>query len=511
MSSSIVRGPARQPFPRRSRPFVRTLLPACAAGKASRPGGPLHRLGINLLALIFGILTGACGPAPQQDKADAKSASPQIAKGWSQNPWAPQEAGDPELAARIKQLEALGYTEGTEPMPNRSGVVTYDPERAYNGYTIVLSSHTSRATLIDMEGRVLHEWRYPTDAPWSTFQDEFRFEWEYTTQAQPREVEVGSFYRAWLYPDGSILGLMYALGLLKLDKDSNVIWRVAAPVHHDMDVTPDGTIYALSRRAGILPRYHPVEVVLDELIVLYSPDGKQMREVSLLDAIRDSDYSPQLKTARRKGEILHSNTLHVLDGRFADRIPAFKAGNVLTSFRHTDTICVIDMETEKVVWSMKGLWHMQHDPRLTDSGTITVFDNAGVAAGKPGDPGHVGSRIIEFDPLTHQVVWKFTGDNETQFYSEIVGSALRLPNGNTLINETRRGRYIEVTPDGRVVWEFINPNQSGPENQYIADLYDVLRFGPDLPLDWLPPTGDQDGPAPPPAPASASDQDSTAS
>jgi hypothetical protein len=33
----------------------------------------------------------------------------------------------------------------------------------------------------------------------------------------------------------------------------------------------------------------------------------------------------------------------------------------------------------------------------------------------------------------------------------------RLPNGNTLITEAAGGRLLEVTPDGRIVWEFINP------------------------------------------------------
>jgi hypothetical protein len=32
-----------------------------------------------------------------------------------------------------------------------------------------------------------------------------------------------------------------------------------------------------------------------------------------------------------------------------------------------------------------------------------------------------------------------------------------LPNGNTLINEGWFGRFFEVTRDGSVVWEYVNP------------------------------------------------------
>ena len=38
-----------------------------------------------------------------------------------------------------------------------------------------------------------------------------------------------------------------------------------------------------------------------------------------------------------------------------------------------------------------------------------------------------------------------------------MSSAERLPNGNTLITESDKGRAFEVTHAGEVVWEFWNP------------------------------------------------------
>ena len=43
------------------------------------------------------------------------------------------------------------------------------------------------------------------------------------------------------------------------------------------------------------------------------------------------------------------------------------------------------------------------------------------------------------------------------FYSPRVSNAQRLPNGNTLVNEGSFGRFFEVTADGDVVWEYVNP------------------------------------------------------
>ena len=43
-------------------------------------------------------------------------------------------------------------------------------------------------------------------------------------------------------------------------------------------------------------------------------------------------------------------------------------------------------------------------------------------------------------------------------FSPRISNAQRLPNGNTLINEGTFGRFFEVTRDGDVVWEYINPH-----------------------------------------------------
>jgi len=40
--------------------------------------------------------------------------------------------------------------------------------------------------------------------------------------------------------------------------------------------------------------------------------------------------------------------------------------------------------------------------------------------------------------------------------------------GNTLITESNGGRVLEVTPDHRIVWEFVNPNRVGENNELTA-------------------------------------------
>ncbi|HSN89535.1 MAG TPA: hypothetical protein VL025_22425, partial [Thermoanaerobaculia bacterium] len=57
-----------------------------------------------------------------------------------------------------------------------------------------------------------------------------------------------------------------------------------------------------------------------------------------------------------------------------------------------------------------------------------------------------------------------------------------LPNGNTLLTESENGRAIEVTPEGRIVWELYNPHRAGESNELVAVLFEVVRLPPDFPF-----------------------------
>ena len=77
-----------------------------------------------------------------------------------------------------------------------------------------------------------------------------------------------------------------------------------------------------------------------------------------------------------------------------------------------------------------------------------------------------GSRVLEIDPIAMQVVWQYDGassaDQYWTFYSAFISSARRLPNGNTLICEGMHGRVFQVTPEGDIVWEYVNPHFAEP-------------------------------------------------
>jgi hypothetical protein len=92
------------------------------------------------------------------------------------------------------------------------------------------------------------------------------------------------------------------------------------------------------------------------------------------------------------------------------------------------------------------------------------------------------SRVIEVNPATNEIVWKYQEAFPPSFYSDRISNAQRLLNGNTLINEGQFGRFFEVTPAGEVVWEYVNP-YFGPETVAAAkqmnNVFRVYRYTED--------------------------------
>jgi Arylsulfotransferase (ASST) len=277
--------------------------------------------------------------------------------------------------------------------------------------------------------------------------------------------------------------LFEAFGLIKLDRDSKTLWTYSDRVHHDMDVDVQGGILALAWREQTLTDSRPPRRVLGDNIIFVSPEGRRTRGISVLSALEGSPWAALVRFSRNQGaDLLHTNTVSLLDGRHARDRPAFRKGNLLVALRNLDFIGVIDPERGSFVWGLAGMWHQPHEPVLLPNGRLLVFDNYGR---RRGDAHR--SLVLELDPVTQQVAWSFGG--EPEFFSKVVGLAQRLPNGNTLVTSSTEGRVLEVTANGELVWEFRNPYQvvEGEETK-AATLFEVVRIDPAR-VSWLRPDG----------------------
>ncbi|MEX1080776.1 MAG: arylsulfotransferase family protein [Halofilum sp. (in: g-proteobacteria)] len=352
------------------------------------------------------------------------------------------------------------------------GVTQHDAARSAPGYTLYTSGDGPYARMIDAQGKVIHEWR----RPFSDVSD------ERSPMSTPRDDEFIYMRKAHVLPNGDLLAIYIAsgdtpwgYGMAKLNRESELLWFYPGRTHHDFDVASDGRIYALTHDfvpAG--PHRQFEDPYLDDYLVVLGPEGDEQRRISLTHALATSRFRMLLGTIPHfaTGDPLHTNAVQRLDNAQAEAIPGAESGDVLLSFRELSLIAVLSVEDEQIVWATRGPWVEQHDPRVLDNGNILIFDNGG--AFQPGN----ASRVLEFNPRTHAVTWRYAGTPEQPFDSHIRGAAERLRNGNTLITESNGGRLLEVTAAGEIVWEYVHPVRGGDAEQYIPAVSWGQRIAP---------------------------------
>lgn len=95
-----------------------------------------------------------------------------------------------------------------------------------------------------------------------------------------------------------------------------------------------------------------------------------------------------------------------------------------------------------------GLFAGPHDPYFLPDGNVLLFDN-----GRWRIPHFSRALELAVDPERREaeIAWQY---RETpDFFSDIMGDANRLSNGNTLVVDATSGRLVEVTREGEKVWE----------------------------------------------------------
>ncbi len=141
----------------------------------------------------------------------------------------------------------------------------------------------------------------------------------------------------------------------------------------------------------------------------------------------------------------------------------------------------------------------QHDarwikPSLPGAGNILVFNNgngrgySSVDEIVPAldDSGNYAMTAGRYEP--EAPMWTYSAPVQTDFYAPFFSSAIRLPNGNTLINDGPIGTFFEVTVAGTSVWKYVNPIQvAGPLMQDDPiptngiGVFRATRYPPDYP------------------------------
>ena len=412
------------------------------------------------------------------------------------------------------------------PLVYPTGVTVYRPSAAYSSF-VLFGAPDGKSYLIDMDGNQVHSWPYVG----------------FPTLALDPKLAHGNKGHVLVHLDKFIGDKVVA----ELDWRGRMVWNWgehapggAALQDQDWVRLSNGDTLLLCTYNHVIPELS-LQPIADQAIYEVTPTGRMVWKWVAGDHLKEFGISAEgmriLHKALADGftgmGFLTINAMQVvgLNKWWDSGDKRFNPSNIIISSREASFIAIVDKRSGRVIWRLgpdyRGSSTSPQGPRfgaalrfleptfsdavprpldqlsgqhdahiipegLPGAGDVLVFDNEGPS----GFPTirlshHVGSRVLEIDPLRKEIVWQYTAESSGQadwtFYSSFLGSAQRLPNGNTLIDEGMDGRIFQVTPRGEIVWEYVNPH-FGPaivtRNKHIQSNW-VYR-AQQIPYGWVP-------------------------
>jgi hypothetical protein len=412
-------------------------------------------LGVALVVFAYGVAVGKFRLFPH----DVIEAATEAGRDWAEN-WRHY------LGIRSKWVQDSNLA---------AGVSIHDPNAAWAGDTFVSAFRDNifGGVLVGMDGTVRHAWKLPIHEIWDRA--------GYKSSPMP-DVDV-AIHGAHMMENGDLILAVAGKALVRLDACSKVLWSIPVQAHHSVDVLPNGETLVPGAMTYTEPqpqwprlRPGPAGTFDDQTVERVSPDGKILEKFSITDVLYESDREGLLLAGRgssfamAESDPYHLNDVEMLRPEMAAAFPMFKAGDLLIDLRNLGTMIVVDGETLQVKWTMTGPFFGQHDPDFAPNGHIIVFDNR--ITGSQPQLGY--TQVLEIDPATREVVWRYEGTDAEPFYTPIGGKVQWLPNGNILVGEPQGGRVFEIArQDGknRIVWQWVNQVEPGR----VGMIFDIQR------------------------------------
>ncbi len=419
-----------------------------------------------------------------------------------------------------------------------TGTTIYQPDKTWNGYTLLDAADGDGVTLIDMNGNILRRWpELAGMGPYRMFPGGYVMGGNVSRRPYQESVALVEFNwegeEVWRFDRIDMVAAPTVDEDEEIDGDSaSMVW--ASRQHHDWQRTgnpigyysPELLPQAMSGDTLILGHKNVTNLAVsdkrleDDYIYEVSWGGKVLWEWLASDHIDEFGFSLEARNAiyrsvpfneaRQSADWLHINSATYLGpNKWYDAgDERFNPQHIMISSRTANIIAIIARDGS-IVWRMGPDYTVtpelaavgqiigQHNPHLIPlglpgAGNLLVFDNGGIGGygnANPAAPEGINSmtrdssRVLEINPVTFEVVWEYSlnGTERFQFYSWYVSNAQRLPNGNTMINEGMNGRVFELTEDKELVWEFVSPFFSDDDTP-THRIYRAYR----LPYEWIP-------------------------
>lgn len=349
-------------------------------------------------------------------------------------------------------------------------VSVYDPTKAFNGYTFFATYLGKDAWLVDMKGRICKHW-----------------EFKYPCACHGKLLPNGHVMWQQKGPGTDAHFAGAASELVEVDWDGHEVWRYEDPrLNHDFYPMENGNVLTNS--------WVEIPPKVAEKIQGGIPGTENDGGMILSGVLREVNRAGEVVWEWKHYEHLdlENDIICPLCPRsiwgYTNSVYVLPDGNILVTLRFLNTLIIVEKGSGNIIWRWGPEYALGHPhcASYLENGHILVFDN-GLHRYSPevGVNQAQGSRVVEVNPKTNEVVWEYMDQDQCRFYTAITGGTERLANGNTLIVESVQGRIFEVTKEKEIVWEYISPFSVYRPPYWGWEIHRTIfqaqRFAPDFP------------------------------
>jgi len=297
------------------------------------------------------------------------------------------------------------------------------------------------------DNKIMHQWT----PDWDQIRDSLKKTSRYWQDANIDDIRL---IHPLLFPDGSIIFHDTTSPLIKIDKDSKLIWNLNGFFHHAIEVDAEQNIWVSSviKPSKFLPGF--LDDYNDEAISKISPTGKLIFQKSLAEIfVENGNRGLLLGVGPCTSDVFHINDIQPA----LTSTKYWMKGDLLISLCDRSTVILYRPSTNKILWLQTGPWLHQHDVDFIDSSKIGVFGNNTVLddVGLRILGGHNEQYIYDFEKDTITTPYtKFLSDAKVSTVTE--GRTDVLPNGDLFVEETNKYRLLRGNKS-KTIWQFANP------------------------------------------------------
>lgn len=327
--------------------------------------------------------------------------------------------------------------------------------------TLIGSAFGDSVLLIDETGKTRHAWKKKYSEIWP--------DQKHLMTLHHLDDRYFYFRDARLLEDGGIVTVMntvgitpWGAGMLRLDRDSNVMWKNDLPFYNNFTIGYDGRVYGLYHqvnRTGIDNLASlPPPLLEDTVGIVDRETGKLLDSVSIPAAFAASPFAAMLTHVGQdgSGDYLHSNSVDVIARRIPG-IPWAVPGRIIVSLRNPGIMAVIDPASRSVVHAAFLPTRRQHCLHLDSNDTLLAFDNHG--GGTVAGGGF--TRLVALAPDSLALRWKYDGSATAPLASDEWGCLQETAQNTLMAVDAENGRVFDVDRQGNILWEYITPERQG--------------------------------------------------